>query len=1253
MLLVVQQLSLLTRALYLWIVPFVRLASQRQLKEDDLRELPYLHSCTVDLDRFNVTWNALRQRTGSLFFSIIWTFRARITICIGLSLCVIASSITGPLLLASLLKVLDPAVSPPVWFSQRLIGLLGHLPRWAYPLACSLTMVANSVLGILLVHRLFFIQPMFSRRVRALLTFLVFDKVLKQDGSSRHQFPAGMIINTVASDITRIDTFFIFFHSVWHHPLTLAIVVVLLYNLVGVAALWGCLALLIIFSASLILSRIQANYRRQTTALADSRVGLTRETLLHIKAAKLQGWENQLAQKIQHVRTSETACAQMLVRTSALLSFLSSCAPAIAVTVTTLCLFNDRATLELAVLFPMLSLFTLLKFAMSQLPETIHNLVDACISLERIKRFLNAPEFKAITVDPSLPHALDLSHVVCVWPSGAPALKVDKLTINRGELVVVVGSVGAGKSSLLRTILGEIHPHLGEVRVGGSTAYLAQNPWIVSDSIRNNISCGLAFDADRYKLALDASGLLPDLRLLPNGDQTQIGERGINLSGGQRHRVALARALYNQAEIYLFDDPLSALDPQVANYVFDQLINRSLASKTRVLVSHRVEFALAADRVLVVENGEIVEQGNPRELQVSGSRFSELLHYHEQMQKDADSSSNHKEHPLAGASAENDLPSAHDDSQLAPSCISPEERLAGAVQQTTARRYLTLLAPGTAGVLLIGIFLLRQFTSLGADLWLAFSTSNTSLSPATFVTGYLVTVGLLCLASWLRATYTLSRGLKAGLHCHRSLLDGVLHAPMRFFESNPVGRILNRFSRDLETVEAHLPRALLDAGVCVCESVAICAVIGVVAPPALVVIVLLIIVYYSLLRLYRPISRDVQRLTATALSPVFATLSESLSGVETIRAARLTDYTMKRFTSALDAFSRTLVAQMGINRWLGVHLELLGTLVILTTGVLISLHIDSGAGAALSGLTLTYAASMTGTLNWAVRSIAAVEVNLTSFERIESYAQTKPEATQGISAPAAWPSKGDINFEHFSARYRPELPECLSDISCTIRGGMRVGIIGRTGSGKSSLILSLMRILEASKGRIVIDGVDISQLRLEDLRTSVAVVPQEPVLFSGTLRESLDPFEQHSDDAIYSAIERVRLWPFFSSLPHGLATVVHEGGFNFSCGQRQLICLARALLRNNRIIVLDEATASIDVQTDFAIQRAIREEFSGATVLVVAHRLGTILDSDFIVGLREGSVVEAGSPTELLSSASSLLGQFVREAQSKVVTPLF
>jgi ATP-binding cassette subfamily C (CFTR/MRP) protein 1 len=1226
-----------------WVTPLIKRANRTPLTEATLPALPPSIEVTADSELLRSGIGRF-SRFGyfAILCAIVYSFRRLLLTVLGLSLLALTAGLSNPLILREILRGLAPDFLAPRWFNS-LIETVPQLNGWlSYPLLFSLLLGCSSIVIILATHHLFYIQPNLAFRIRAALNALIFSKSLKQQRAAHQEATTGFIVNLIGSDTQKIQIFLGFLHSVWYHPLSLTCIIYLLHRMVGAAALVGSSALLVLLLISTTITRKQGKLRSELSKVADRRIGLTRETLIHIKAAKLQGWEDNLEEKIQALRNSEITLSRKLVRLSAIFSFTSGSAPAVAMALTSVCLVYQGTQLQSATLFPVLTLFMQLRFSLNILPDTIYNLMEALVASRRIHSFLSSPEHSPPRIDAAQGSAISLVGIQTRWsPGSRVALAVPSLEIPRGQLVVVVGAVGSGKSGLLLTILGELDPEHGSVSLGGSVAYVPQTPWIISDSIRNNILFGKPFDATRFHRALSAAGLEADLRSLPHQDGTQIGERGINLSGGQRQRVALARAAYSDAEIYLFDDPLSALDPNVAHHVFSELICTDLRTKTRVLVSHRIEFAASADRVLVVENGVIVEDGSPQELQVRESRFAALLSAHTTMTHT----------PIRDSALDPSPPSLVDSVEDANpsgeivhnSIIEAEERRIGSVRSTTVRAYAARLAPGFALAIMIALFFGRQGTAVSTDLWLTSWTNRATVDLLWFLVGYLVLIFLLCLMGYLRTTYILSRGLQAGAECHRALLRGVLRAPLSFFESNPVGRMLNRFSRDLETVELSLPRSILEAGQCLFETAAVSCVIAITTPITLLLFAPLAFVYFFLSKAFRPVSRELQRLISITLSPVFAIASESLSGVESLRASDLGQSFNRSFARALNSHNRCNFTQTATNRWLGVRLEALGSAIICAVGIAASCGWSTSTGIAFSGLALAYASAMTSSMNWAIRSISMVENSLTSFERIERYSSTPSERLDGIDAPADWPSRGEICFRELSVRYRPHLPLALKNLTCTIPAGSRVGVIGRTGSGKSTLILSLLRLIEPCGGHIEIDGVDLSLLTLDDVRRSLAVVPQEPVLFSGTLRDSLDPFREYLDSDIESALERVELKGFLAALPHGLNSEVREGGFNFSNGQRQLICLARAILRRSKVVILDEATASIDLQTDRIVQRTIRREFTGATLIVIAHRIGTVLDSDLILSLHDGQLAELGPPEELLRTPSSLLYRFTSD----------
>jgi ABC-type multidrug transport system fused ATPase/permease subunit len=1234
------RLSAISRLTFSWIMPLVRQATRERLATTDLVALPKRYGSARDAAILRAKVASLPPSALRLPRSIAHTYRRELLIILALSLGANICGLSAPLLLREVIKGLEGKrgfLSP---LAEYIMGLFTVTGAFGYPLVCSLILFINSVLGIFLIHHLFWIQPIFGVRCRAALNDLIYEKAIRQERSAHQQISSGFIVNLVGTDTLRIATFSGFMHSAWHHPLQLIVAIYLLYYLLGMSALIGSSTLLLVLVISILVSREQTRIRRELSRISDRRVGLTHESLVHIKAAKFQGWEENLTEKISTLRISEVAFSKKLARLSAISSFASGSAPAVAMAVTCGVAISQGVSLDAATIFPVLTLFVLLRFALNNLPSTLFAIIESWVALQRIESFLETADHTPPRSSPEMKNAITMTNVVRGWTSQTPAVTIPSLAIERGELVVVIGSVGAGKSALLLSILGELQTIEGTIDTCGALGYCPQTAWIVSDSIIGNITLGLPLDLIRYRKALRASGLLHDLTLLPHGDKTQIGERGINLSGGQRQRVALARALYGGADIYLLDDPLSALDPKVANHVFRHMILGEMSENTRVLVSHRLEYALMADRVLVMKEGLIHEVGSPKELSRPGTEFSRLLKFHEKMSNTLAPSIKtiSTEEPPISPTLQTD------DEETIGMIITEEERGTGGVAWSAIRKYIERLVPGISLFFLISLFLGRQAASLSADIWVARSSQQSFNDLSSFLTGYVAIILALCSVVYLRSIYTLTRGLAAGVDSHRALLSGVLHAPMRFFESNPVGRIINRFSRDLETVELSLPSSLIDAGHCLLETITACIFIAIVAPATLVVIVPISIAYYMLQRMYRPISREAQRMYSVTLSGVFAHLSESLSSVESLRACRLVDAFTTRFCALLDANTTVSYNQTSANRWIGIRLELLGSFLILGVGVSASLGFGTAVGIGFSGLTLAYASSVTSVMNWAIRSVSMVESHLTSFERIERYAQTPSERLTG-DIPDNWPSRGEIKISNLTVKYRPNLPPALFDLSCRIPAGTRVGIVGRTGSGKSTTILALMRILEAESGSIEIDGENIAMIKLAHLRSSLTVVPQEPVLFSGTLRENLDPFDAHDNATIIAALHRAELGEFLSSLPLGLSTRVREGGFNVSCGQRQLICLARALLRNSKVIILDEATAAIDVATDFAIQKTIRQEFQSATVIVIAHRLATVMDSDLILALDGGRLAECDSPKTLLSLPSSLLSQLVAEMQ--------
>lgn len=1230
----------ISRLFFTWLTPFIRRNVVEPLSVNDLIEAPPSYDTSTKVAALKRRVALTSSQPLFLVRALLFILRREIAKTTFCAVILLACGLLIPLLVRHMLLALESKATAPEWVTT-LAATLSLSPLNTFALVCALGLFGLAVIGSVSVHHLFYTQMGMSIKVQTVVRALIYDKALRLARSERADAPSGTVFTLLGSDSGRLFMWFTMLHGLWYHPLQVGLALFLLYRLVGVAALFGTLSLAVPLIIAFLLVRAQNRIRREILAITDQRVGFTAEVLGHIKTVKFQAWEKPLSERILALRAEEVRRLKRINLISSAAGLASNLAPTGAMLVTFSVLALQGGTLDAATVFPAMSLILLLRFALNTLPDSIINTVEALISASRIETYLKRKDFVPRAPLRSSPHAVALESASFEWSPGASALKVDNFVVKPGELVAIVGGVGSGKSALLLSILGELSLTRGTASTNGTLGYVAQQPWIVSDSVRNNILTGAPFCAERYARALKASALEHDLRLLPNGDSTMIGERGVNLSGGQRQRVALARAVYASSDIYLLDDPLSALDTRVANEVFEKLVCGELAGHARLLVTHRLEYALRADRVVVVEGGTVIESGTPAELKARGSRFTKLLDFHSEFSDIAQSELDHHEDP-------EDLrdEAAHAESVplASRSVIEVEERDVGAVDRRVLSTYARRFAPGLLGVALLTVVLARQGASVAADLWLAIFSGGTIPSPTHFIVGYASLLIVLSVLHFARWYLFLDFGLRAGQSSHAHLLKGVLAAPLRFFEANPVGRIVNRFSRDLDAVENPLPRTLQDTCTCILDVTVVFTLLSVLEPYAIIVLVPVALFYAHIGRLFRPTSREAQRLESISRSPIYALFSESLNGTDTLRASGLTKQFEGRLLQYLSTNVNAMYTINASNRWLGIRLELLAAFVMLVASVTVALASPTLISPAVGGLLLIYS-NFGGSMNWVVRSLVLAESNLTSFERMEFYANTPSEARGGSPAPAGWPAHGELRFDSLTVRYRPGLPPALNDVSGLIPAGSRVGVVGRTGSGKSTLILALGRLLEPSGGHVELDGVNTSTLTLEALRTAITVVPQEPVLFSGPLRDTLDPFRASTDTEIFEALRRVELDRFVAQLPGGLNATVNEGGSNFSCGQRQLLCLARALLRRCKVIVLDEATANIDVETDFAIQRTIRREFKGATVLVVAHRLGTVIDSDLMLVLDHGKVAEFDAPETLLASPRSALSGFLRELQ--------
>ncbi|XP_055636392.1 ATP-binding cassette sub-family C member 4-like [Toxorhynchites rutilus septentrionalis] len=862
------------------------------------------------------------------------------------------------------------------------------------------------------------------------------------------------------------------------------------------------------------------------------------------------------------------------------------------------------------------------------------------------------------------------------------------IDFRKGILIGVIGPVGAGKSSLLQAILKELPLESGTIVSKGKFAYVSQEPWVFAGTVRQNILFGLPMERDRYDSVVMACALLRDFEQLPHGDKTIIGERGAALSGGQKARISLARAVYRRADIFLLDDPLSAVDAHVGRHLFDICIGpRGRLGKmkaTRILVTHQVHFLKEADWVVVMDEGKVTMQGTPYDLSKNGVDFVELLQKMEEETGDGDSSivtsgkrsrkdsqtsirSNASSHRSLDDFTEDELSenekTAKDRSKSPEQDQHVEQSSKGKVEGSVLLNYIRCGANPCVIVALIILFLATQLAASAADLWVAFWTSqeeqrfylssnitdevavdrsnssellsdeysfeNPLLSTELCMIIHGILVTSIFLFAITRSISFYKTSVHASQNLHDSMFKGCVSTTMRFYDTNPSGRILNRFSKDMGSVDELLPKAILDASQIILSMLGTIIVTVTVNPWFLVPMAFLAVIFMYIRRIYLKTSKNIKRLEGITRSPVFSHLAASLAGLPTIRAFNAQTELVQEFDSHQDIHTAAFYMFIASSTAFGFVLDLL-CLVFVFIVVFSFLILDTDVLGDRVGLAITQAMALTGMMQWGIRQSAEVANFMMSVERLLEYRDLQPEKQpeQPRVLSKGWPEAGRIQFKNVTYRYFEGGNTVLKNLDFEISPREKIGIVGRTGAGKSSLIGALFRLAQV-EGDILIDGVNTGEITLEKLRSKVAIIPQDPVLFSGTLRRNLDPFEEFPDSDLWSALEQVELKDIANG-PLGLQMAVAAGGSNFSVGQRQLICLARAILRSNRILVLDEATANVDPSTDRLIQETIRVKFADCTVLTIAHRLNTIMDSDRVLVMDAGESVEFGTPYDLL-----------------------
>ncbi|KOM55294.1 hypothetical protein LR48_Vigan10g118600 [Vigna angularis] len=1231
----------LSKMSFWWLNPLMRRGQEKTLQDEDiptLRESDRTESCYLSfLERLNREKGKEPLSQSSVLWTIVWCHRREILMTGFFALLKVLTLSTGPVLLNAFILVSEGN---------------GSFKYEGYVLVILLFII--KIIESLSQRQWYFRSRLVGMKVRSLLTAAIYKKLLRLSSAARLTHSGGEIMNYVTVDAYRIGEFPYWFHQSWTTSLQICIAIVILFHAIGIATISSLVVIVLTVLCNAPLAKLQHKLQSQLMVAQDERLKASSEALTNMKVLKLYAWETHFRKAIERLRNLELKLLRSVQLRKAYNIFLFWSSPILVSAASFGTCYFLNIPLHANNLFTFVATIRLVQEPITAIPDVIGVVIQAKVAFYRIIQFLNAPELQSVnfrnkSFDGSR-GSITIKSADFSWEGNESksTLRNINLEIRQGQKFAICGEVGSGKSTLLATILGEVPRIKGTIGVYGKFAYVSQTAWLQTGTIRENILFGSDLDAHRYQETLRRSSLLKDLELFPHGDLTQIGERGVNLSGGQKQRIQLARALYQNADVYLLDDPFSAVDAHTATNLFNEYIMDGLKEKTVLLVTHQVDFLPAFDSVLLMSNGEILESAPYHHLLSTSQEFQDLVNAHK---KTAGSNN-----PMNVSSSKRPSISAKEITQAfkenqskdtyGNQLIKEEEREIG---DTGLKPYLQYLNQ-TKGYVYFFVtslcHLLFVICQILQNSWMAANVDNNKVSTLRLIVVYFMIGAFSTVFLLIRTVLLVSLGIQSSKYIFLQLMNSLFRAPMSFYDSTPLGRILSRVSSDLSIMDIDIPFIIAYTVGGTTNFYTNLIVLAIITWQILFIAVPMVYIAIRLQKYYFYTAKEVMRMNGTTKSFVANHVAETNAGVVTIRAFEEDDRFFEKSLDLIDINASPFFHSFASNEWLIQRLEIVSAVLLSSTALCMVTLPPGTFSSGFIGMALSYGLTLNAQLVFSIQSQCNLANYIISVERLNQYMHIPseaPEVIEGNRPPSNWPVAGKVELKYLQVRYRPDGPLILHGITCTFKAGHKIGIVGRTGSGKSTLISALFRLVEPAGGKIVVDGIDISSIGLHDLRSRFGVIPQDPTLFNGTVRYNLDPLSQYSDQEIWEVLGKCQLREVVQEKFEGLNSPVVEDGSNWSMGQRQLFCLGRALLRRSRILVLDEATASIDNATDLILQKTIRTEFADCTVITVAHRIPTVMDCTMVLSISDGRLVEYDEPTKLMAKEGSLFKQLVKE----------